>query len=262
MKPELEELWEKLDEKQQEILKNCSNNDQELLNKNLKLLKDIYEHSPLIKNIDDSNQKLRNAYGILLDKITPEKDGRKTINRSRVIDKNNGLLWEQVQKGEFVTLLDGEIIYKKQIKDKKFIVKPIDFKQDFGDIGINLPISPIEYGTPEELYNKIRTHIGKYVITSKWFLDISGRYILITWVTEKLNTMSYLKAFGDWGSGKSRWLDVIGDLCYKRITFGASPNPAPIYRMLQFVNDATIAFDEFAEKKGTDMHNELVQILN
>ena len=42
MKPEFEELWNRLDENKQEILVNCSNNDPDILNKNLKKLKDNY----------------------------------------------------------------------------------------------------------------------------------------------------------------------------------------------------------------------------
>ena len=79
MKQELKELWDKLDEDQQKTLVNCSNNDPKLLNKNLKLLKDIYGRNQLIQHIKDPKEKLRNAYGILLESIIPEKDGRKTI---------------------------------------------------------------------------------------------------------------------------------------------------------------------------------------
>jgi hypothetical protein len=212
--------------------------------------------------MDNSQSNIDKIQKLKVESEPKDKDEREIIFKSRVIEKKKGLVWEQVRNGRFVTLIDGEITYKNQIESEKYIIIPLDFKKEFGDIDINLPIKPIEYGTTEDLYQEIRTHLDKYVITSKWFLDISGRYIMITWVTENLKTISYLKGFGDWGSGKSRWEDIVGDLCYKKITFGAATNPAPIYRMLYYVHDATIAFDELAEKKGTDLHNDLVQILN
>jgi len=184
------------------------------------------------------------------------------IYETKVFDIDQNVLWEQTKKNLFVTLKDGEPVYEEQIELNGYIYKPMFLKKTFGDININLPLEPVEYGTTANLLEDITTHLGKYTITSKWFLDISGRYVMITWVTEKLNTISYLKAFGDYNSGKTRWLKTTGDLCYKRMTFGAGTTPANIYRMLEKIHDATIAFDEFSGEQNTDVDSFIAQVLN
>jgi hypothetical protein len=65
---------------------------------------------------------------------------------------------------------------------------------------------------------------------------------------------------GDTGCGKSRFLDVIGGLCYKAISASGCVTPAPIYRMLRKWQ-GTLILDE-ADMKNSDEYNEVVTILN
>jgi hypothetical protein len=47
------------------------------------------------------------------------------------------------------------------------------------------------------------------------FRKIATYYILLTWVYDAFNELPYLRLRGDFGSGKTRALIVIGSLCYK-----------------------------------------------
>ena len=64
----------------------------------------------------------------------------------------------------------------------------------------------------------------------------------------------------DTGCGKSRFLDVIGGLCYKAVSASGCVTPAPIYRMLKKWG-GTLILDE-ADMKNSDEYHEVVTILN
>jgi hypothetical protein len=226
-----------------------------------KELKNIYETDTRIPQDVGEETKLRTAFGCLLPNyISSKEQGEKqTIYRTRVM--NEGILYEQIQPGIFVGLKDGEIDEHRAFEDEHYIIEPMDIDKELGDMPIKFPLKPQEYDTKTSLFKEIREHIAKYVTVSEDFLDICALYIMITWVTKNLNTVPYLKVFGQVDSGKSRWLDVIGDLCWKRVTSGGATNPAPIFRTLDIVNDATFSLDE-ASMKGSDMYSAIAQILN
>jgi hypothetical protein len=77
---------------------------------------------------------------------------------------------------------------------------------------------------------------------------------------DKFNEVPYLRAIGDFGSGKSRFLQTIGVLCYKPIFTGGATTPSPIFRIVNEVR-GTLIIDE-ADFKFSDMTSEIVKILN
>jgi hypothetical protein len=85
-------------------------------------------------------------------------------------------------------------------------------------------------------------------------------YIMLSWVFERLNTIPYLRALGDYGTGKTRYLDVIGGLCYKPLYVGGSVRAAPIYRIIDRWRGTAI-FDEFNLQKSSESED-IIQILN
>jgi hypothetical protein len=83
---------------------------------------------------------------------------------------------------------------------------------------------------------------------------------LFTWLYDKFNEVPYLRAIGDFGSGKSRLLQTIGSLCYKPIFTGGATTPSPIFRIINEIQ-GTLVLDE-ADFRFSDMTSDIVKILN
>lgn len=125
---------------------------------------------------------------------------------------------------------------------------------------ILFPSLTCPYENEEEILIEIRAFIHKYLDITEIYEQIATYYVLFTWMYDKFNEVPYLRTIGDFGSGKSRFLQAIGILCYKPIFTGGATTPSPIFRI---VNEAkgTLIIDE-ADFKFSDMTSEIVKILN
>jgi hypothetical protein len=125
---------------------------------------------------------------------------------------------------------------------------------------VKLPTCAQDYGTPQELIDAIQNHIHKYLDVSKDMEVFATWYVLLSWVYDRVNTLPYLRALGDTGCGKSRFLDAIGGLCYKACMVSGAITPAPIYRMIKQWG-GSIILDE-ADFRDSSEKNEVITILN
>jgi len=91
---------------------------------------------------------------------------------------------------------------------------------------IKLATEPREYGEPLTLFEDIRHFIYKYVDVTDRFLTISALYAMLSWVYDCFDVIPYLRLKGEFGTGKSRFLIVVGSICYKACFAGG----APLYR--------------------------------
>ncbi len=123
-----------------------------------------------------------------------------------------------------------------------------------------LPEKAIDYGTEEDLELEIDCFIQTWLDISEEHRQKAVWYILLSWVLDNLHTIPYLRALGDYGTGKTRYLDVIGGLCYKPMYVGGSVRSAPVYRVIDKWRGTAI-FDEFTLQKS-DETEDIVQILN
>jgi hypothetical protein len=123
-----------------------------------------------------------------------------------------------------------------------------------------LPTKTEEYGTEDDLELEIECFIKTWLDVSDEHLQKAVWYVLLTWVSDNLHTLPYLRALGDYGTGKTRYLDVIGGICYKPMFVGGSVRSAPIYRVIDRWRGTAI-FDEFTLNKS-DETEDIVQILN
>lgn len=123
------------------------------------------------------------------------------------------------------------------------------------------PSGVVDFGTPMELYQEIRSFIRKYVILpDERFYDVATVYVMLTAVFDRFNTIPYLRVIGDLGTGKSRFLEVIGKLSYRSIMASGSISMSAIFRTLDVVR-GTLVFDE-ADFRSSSMTDEIVKILN
>lgn len=150
---------------------------------------------------------------------------------------------------ESITTESGEEIY------------PLDAQSDIISKGVVLfPSIYSEYGTDAELLHEIQAFIHKRLDISPAFERIATQYVLLTWVYDRLNELPYLRARGDYGSGKSRFLQIIGSICYRPIFTAGATTTSPIFRILDQIR-GTLILDE-ADFNFSDSKHDLVKILN
>jgi hypothetical protein len=123
-----------------------------------------------------------------------------------------------------------------------------------------LPEKPEPYGSTGELIAAIKEYLFRYVDLSERFQRIASYYILLTWVYDAFNELPYLRLRGDFGSGKTRALIVIGSLCYKSFFASGASTVSPIFHTLDTFR-GTLIFDE-ADFRFSDEKSELVKIFN
>ncbi len=190
------------------------------------------------------------------------KDERKARQTSFFV--NEGTLLEQIYldgKSLFLAFdtATGEIKTIPFLGLEEEIIEPIS-GEDVELGAVRLPSGVEEYGDTLTLLAEIEAHIYRYLDVSPSYLKFAAYYVLLSWLYDRFHTIPYLRALGDTGCGKSRFLDVIGGLCYKAISASGCVTPAPIYRMLRKWQ-GTLVLDE-ADMKNSDEYNEVVTILN
>lgn len=123
-----------------------------------------------------------------------------------------------------------------------------------------LPSKPEEFGNKNELLADVRAFVHRYVDLSPLFEQIAVHYILLTWVYDAFNELGYLRLRGDYGTGKTRGLAVLGSLCYKGFFASGASTVSPIFHVLDSFA-GTLIFDE-ADLPFSDAKAEMVKVFN
>jgi len=201
----------------------------------------------------------------ITDTLTLEKGKRKTskeeneiVNPVSIIEKER-VLYEQIYKNGEVGFIDseGEVFDTVEVDGIKHV--PI-FGDELTEGAVLLPSGVEDYKDEKTLIEEIKSHIHRYIDVSPFFETIAAFYILLSWLYDKINTLPYLRVLGDTGTGKSRFLDTVGRLCYKACLVSGALTPAPIYRLIRKWH-GTIVIDE-GDFRASDEQNEVVKILN
>lgn len=123
-----------------------------------------------------------------------------------------------------------------------------------------LPSAATEYSDTAALVAEIESYIRRYVHLGDAEVGLSAAYVLLSWVYDAFNELPYLRYRGDYGTGKTRALLVVGSLCYKAFFASGASTVSPIFHTLNTFQ-GTLIFDE-ADFRFTDEKAELVKILN
>ncbi|MBT3720252.1 hypothetical protein HN827_08765 [archaeon] len=188
------------------------------------------------------------------------------VRASFIEDRKRKLLIEQlydpVSKKNTFCIYDAE-------KDKyesmdEFTVEGTKFKPLLGEEiqkgAIFLPSEPIDYDSDVNLQNHIKKFIHKWLDIPSDVLQFAVWNILMSWVYELFHTINYLRALGDTGTGKSRFLDALGVLHYKSISTSGATTSAPVFRIIDKWKGSLI-IDE-ADLKKSDEAQDMVKIIN
>lgn len=194
------------------------------------------------------------------DNAKPQKEKKKEVIYTSMLTVD-GLLYEQIydnktqkscfinEKGETVDdFLLGDFVYAPM--DKIFLEKNV----------VVLPSGISDYDTVETLDKEISDFISYWVGVSDDFRQKCVWYTRLTRLLENINTTPYLRVLGSPGSGKTRFLDTVGGLCYKPLFIGGAVKSAPIYRIMDSWKGSAI-FDEMT-LKISDESADIIQILN
>lgn len=111
-----------------------------------------------------------------------------------------------------------------------------------------------------ELIQLIRDTIRKYVDVPHFYERLSAYYILLTWLYDAFSVVPYLRMLGEYGTGKSRFLQVVGAMCYRPFQVTATSTISPVFRTMD-VFRGTLVADEM-DVKWSDTTNDWVKIFN
>ncbi len=123
-----------------------------------------------------------------------------------------------------------------------------------------LPETPIDFGTESALIDDIRKYVRRYVDLSPEFSEVVCAYVILTWVYDAFNELCYLRFSGDYGSGKSRALYVIGSVCNKPFFASAASTISPVFYTLDLFR-GTLILDE-ADFRYSDLQSDITKIMN
>lgn len=128
--------------------------------------------------------------------------------------------------------------------------------------GVLFPSEMGQLKQTRELVGIVEAFINKYyLIDDRFFGRLASYYVLLSWVHDCFNAIPYLRALGDWGSGKSQLMVRIGHLCYRMMATGGAGTAASLFRALNEYR-GTAFMDEMDLTDGGDMANDLIKILN
>lgn len=149
----------------------------------------------------------------------------------------------------------------EEVKHKDILYAPLPATNDLVAKKVILfPSEPLPYVSEEQILREIQSFIHKYLDVSEVFEQIATYYVLFTWLYDRFNEVPYLRAIGDYGSGKSRLLHTVGSLAYKPIFTAGATTVSPIFRILD-ESKGTLVLDE-ADFGHSDMTSDIVKVLN
>ncbi len=122
------------------------------------------------------------------------------------------------------------------------------------------PAEPLDFGSQRQLLADLRGFIHRWLDVDPFYEQLACYYVLFTWVYDAFETLPYLRAFGDYGTGKSRFLQTIGAICYRPMFVTGASTSSPIFRLIDLFR-GTLIMDE-ADFANSDAESEMIKIVN
>lgn len=157
------------------------------------------------------------------------------------------------------TEMYNEIIENDPETNEKKTYHVIEDEEVFNE-QIRLPSNIEEYGSDKELDKELNDFINEWLDIPEDEKRFAIYNIRKSWVYDKFHTLNYLRALGDTGTGKSRFLDVLGLLHYKPIATSGALTSAVLFRVIDKWRGSLI-MDE-ADIRKDDEKNDIIKIIN
>src|SRR3989304_5405055 len=99
---------------------------------------------------------------------------------------------------------------------------------------VSLPTELGKEMSEDELLAITRLQINRYFDFGgdDFFSEVSPLYVPFTYIYDGFMEVSYFRALGDYGTGKTRFLKTIGKICYRPIYMSGGSSAASIYHLL------------------------------
>lgn len=177
-----------------------------------------------------------------------------------------GLEYDQDEDKTYfaVRFPDGHVedrLERIKIQDRKYI--PIPTNNIIRKRVILLPSAMGELKDERDLLFAIKVHNAKYFDfgADATFEQLCMIYPFFTYLARQFRTVPYLRALGDYGTGKSRLLKTIGPICYQPIMTNAGSSASSLFRILDLFTNSTLVLDE-ADFNNSDEASMIAKILN
>ncbi len=165
------------------------------------------------------------------------------------------------KESKFASARGGVVKYHDSLIDGENKIMPLKASSDIIKTNLlRLPSGIGEYGEVKQLFSEIKSYINSYVELHSSFVDVVACFVMTTWLFDQFQVVPYLRVIGNFGSGKTRFLDIVGNICYKPIFVGGSTSLASVFRLVDCFK-GTLVFDE-ADFRFTDARSDVTKILN
>lgn len=111
-----------------------------------------------------------------------------------------------------------------------------------------------------EITKMLGDFIHRYYDIDPFFEKTAAYYVMLTWVFDSFQALPYLRALGEFGSGKTQLMIRLGHLCYRLIKMSGAASEAAIFRTVDLFR-GTLFIDE-ADQQYSDESATFVKILN
>jgi hypothetical protein len=230
----------------------------------------VFKHAEKMLNVPVSKSEI----DIVKDKPTNGRAGRKKAERDtkRQLSffESDGRIYEQVYREHeskshfiFYDTTTGEVgevsnvgeIYPFELKHNEsntigLAENAINFYKLYGDAN----------DAEADLLTEVEEFIYRYVDLDNSFRTFAACYVLLSWLFDRFYSIPYLRLLGDFGTGKSRALDVIGGICYRPVNVSGATSAAGIFRIIDRWR-GTLILDE-SDFRYSDETVDIVRILN
>jgi hypothetical protein len=167
---------------------------------------------------------------------------------------------EKKNTSQFVICNDSHIEIVQNFKDEAGLEFAPIVGEELQLKVVLLPTGTAEYGTTPQLVVDIKNYIHNYLDVTPRFEQFAAWYVLLTWVYDRFSTINYLRCLGDTGCGKTRFLNVIGGICFNATKASGAVTVAVMKRITKKWK-GTIIVDE-GDFKESDEKNELIKFFN
>lgn len=159
---------------------------------------------------------------------------------------------------------DGHVEDRQErvkIQDKRYV--PMPANNIIRKRVILLPTEMTELFGEKELLLSIEAHNDRYFDfgADETFKQLCKIYPFFTYLARQFRTVPYLRALGDFNTGKSRLLKTIGPICYQPIMTNAGSSASSLFRILDLFTNSTLVLDE-ADFENSDEASMIAKILN
>lgn len=129
----------------------------------------------------------------------------------------------------------------------------------FEERSVILPSGYQNYDSPQHLLARLKNFLHSYLDLEQFDLSLLSHYALMTWVADAWNAFPYLRFQGQPGTGKTRCLEVMKEICYRSIDLGVAPTRSALFRSIDSVQGT--AFIDEADYED-DLRSALMKVLN